>query len=562
MSEGTKTGIFAGVAAVAVLLAVAMSWSGSQASSTPDQEIGGELFKDFQDPGKATSLEIVKYDPETSELRDFRVAKVDGVWTIPSHYDYPADAAEHLAKAATSVMGLKKLNVVSDDKNSHTTYGVIEPDSKTLAGGDEGVGSLVALSDDGGNKLAQLVIGKEVKDKPELRYVRIPGQDRVYTVKLSTDDLSTDFADWIEDDLLKLNSFDIEGVKIVDYSINELEGTRSELDMIQLNYDDSASDAKWTMVDLPEGDKLNETKLNDMKNALDDLKIVDVRRKPEGLRRLLAGESDRLSPQDVISLQQHGFFLANGALLSSEGEVGVEMKDGVLYELRFGRLAAKTAEQKEKEKKEGDTPAEETGTAENADGDAEGSGLNRYIFVLARFDESLLEKPELEQLPGESPAPAEKPEIDKPADDKPADDKPADDPASEDADEAAADDAALNADNADAADTKDDEKAAGPDAGKAEVDAEALKIEREQIEKENQRKMDEYQEKVKKGQEHAKELNDRFADWYYVISDEVYRKIHLSRNEIIEKPEPAEGEDSPKSPADELEAIKNQGLKP
>jgi hypothetical protein len=31
------------------------------------------------------------------------------------------------------------------------------------------------------------------------------------------------------------------------------------------------------------------------------------------------------------------------------------------------------------------------------------------------------------------------------------------------------------------------------------------------------------------------ELNARFADWYYVISEDVYKKIHLGRNDIVKE---------------------------
>ena len=30
-----------------------------------------------------------------------------------------------------------------------------------------------------------------------------------------------------------------------------------------------------------------------------------------------------------------------------------------------------------------------------------------------------------------------------------------------------------------------------------------------------------------------RELNYRFADWYYVISEDVYKKIHLGRADVI-----------------------------
>ena len=57
------------------------------------------------------------------------------------------------------------------------------------------------------------------------------------------------------------------------------------------------------------------------------------------------------------------------------------------------------------------------------------------------------------------------------------------------------------------------------------------------VEKENKRRQDEYDAQVKAGQEKVKELNERFADWYYIISDDVYKKIHLSRADIIKSKE-------------------------
>ena len=55
-------------------------------------------------------------------------------------------------------------------------------------------------------------------------------------------------------------------------------------------------------------------------------------------------------------------------------------------------------------------------------------------------------------------------------------------------------------------------------------------------------------------------MSGRFADWYYVISDATYQKIHLGRAEIVEKKTPpaAEaGKDKPESEntlSDELKA--------
>ena len=86
----------------------------------------------------------------------------------------------------------------------------------------------------------------------------------------------------------------------------------------------------------------------------------------------------------------------------------------------------------------------------------------------------------------------------------------------------------------------------------AEPTAEQIQAERERIEKENQRKQDEYDRQVADGKKRVSELNARFADWYYVISNEVFQKLHLSRDELIKKKEPPaeEAKDSESVPSD------------
>ena len=50
---------------------------------------------------------------------------------------------------------------------------------------------------------------------------------------------------------------------------------------------------------------------------------------------------------------------------------------------------------------------------------------------------------------------------------------------------------------------------------------------------EEEREKDELQEKREKAEQKIKELNDRFADWYYIISENVFKKIHLTRVDVI-----------------------------
>jgi hypothetical protein len=181
-----------------------------------DEQPAKVLFPDLADASKAASLEIVSFNDETATLKPFKVVRSEGVWVLPSHENYPADAKDQLAAAATELIDRPVLDVVSDSPGDHETYGVIEPDPEKVKVGMTGVGQLVEIRDASGNKLARLIIGKEDKRPASagaasgrtLRFVRRAGQDRVYRVELDTTKFTTKFDDWIEKDLLKISPWD------------------------------------------------------------------------------------------------------------------------------------------------------------------------------------------------------------------------------------------------------------------------------------------------------------------------------------------------------------------
>jgi hypothetical protein len=565
MSENAKTLGFVAIAAAVALVAWATK------PSAPTRETGdnrGELLVADFDPLTASSLEIVEFDEDTATVRPFKVAKAEvkgkALWSIPSHENYPTDAKDQLADVAAGLMQLKILGVASDSPGDHALYGVVDPDLKTLKVGDTGVGTRVTMKgkDKNGKEtdLLNLIIGKAVPDRTELRYVRRVGEDPVYVVAAKTDKLSTKFENWIEKDLLKLSSWDIKQLWVRDYSVDAMQGALLQRGEMTLDYNDTGdpkwkmlkdekfSRDKWVPVPMAEDEELNTAKLDEMKTALGDLKIVDVTHKPKGLSTDLKAAEDFLKNSEAVqSLADRGFYAARigdqAELFSNEGEVRCRMKDGVEYILRFGGIALENA---------GDTKKDDKKDAEKAgEKDKKSAGLDRYLFVMADFNPELIPKPQLEPLPGESKdaadaAKAEGKKADKKSEKKGGKKKPAkgsDDkgeqsttPAAEEKKDAAADQSADKP--ADQSAEKD--KADAKDKGDA-TDT-AAKAERERIEKENKRKQDEYDEKVKKGQDRAKELNGRFADWYYIISDDVYRKIHVGRADVVKTKEKKEEE--------------------
>jgi hypothetical protein len=525
MNDNQKTITFVIVGAIALLVGIE-PWK-TRGSAVVVVEEGKKLFPEFTNALSASSLEVVDFDEDTSTIKPFKVAQVDGVWRIPSEENYPADARDHLAAAATALIDLEILGVAGTNPGEQELYGVIDPDVNTLKAGATGVGERVIMRDAKDNALVDLIIGKEVKDQPGVRYVRKTGKDQIYRVRISTDKLSTKFGDWIEKDLLKLNTFDLREIDINDFSVREAMDNKGQLTLAKVRssemefaYDDAGS--KWTAkklieykknkpveAELSKGEELNTEKLNDLRNSLDDLKIVGVERKPTGLQGDLtitpevAGDPQAL--QDLArSLAVRGFIPARAsetklAILSTDGEVICKLKDGVDYVLRFGQVATGS----------GDRPDA------GKDGDKSGSssGLNRYVMITAQLDDSAIPQPELEPLPGDEPAEeAKKPEETKPG--------------------------AKKADTKKPDAKKEEEKKAEDKSSDEEVAKKAADEEkRAAIEKENKRKQDEYDEKVKKAEEKVKELNDRFADWYYVISDDVYKKIHLTRADVVKEAE-------------------------
>ena len=500
MTEGAKTLTFCAVAAATSFLAFATRPRPVQVEA--DDKVGQALFAEFDDPTKAANLRIVTHREDVGETSTFEVAKKSGSWVIPSHNDYPADAENQMRDVATSFVDLDVLSVQDATAGEHELYGVVEPNAEGGQSGQAGIGTLVEIANESGKKLCELIIGKEVKDAEGQRYVRMPGKDRVYVVTVDPSKFSTKFEDWIEEDLLQLSTFDVEELVLNDYTV-QLGVTLSGQPVVtnfnqqfKLVAKENTSENRWDAVEFFEasgdtlqqsqlgpGEELNKERLDGLKNALDDLKIVDVERKPAGLGADLRAEKGFMNDQEGIgSLMQKGFYPVAARegegveLLSSDGEVLVHTKDGVEYVMRFGQVASLNR-------------------------DDEAGSVNRWLFVTAQLNDAMFPEPELEDLPASA------------------------DPA----------DPADPTDPADPADPADPTDPTDPtDQPEDEADArEQMRAERERILKENQRKLDEYNEKLDKAKEKVGELNFRFADWYYIISDDVYKKIRLSRSDVI-----------------------------
>ena len=329
--ELRRTQTIAGAALLLTVLAAVSAPRNPEPSDFVD--LGDRFFPGFEDPEEARSLEVIEFDEATAEAIPFRVQNENGIWTIPSHHDYPADGKDRLAQTAAGIMLLEKDDFRSENVSDHPALGVVDPL-------DEGAVSLVGrgrrvtVKGSGDRVLADLIIGRQVEDREGAYFVRVPGQKRVYVSQLGVD-ISAEFADWIERDLLLMDRNRVEAAVLEDYTINERTLQVDRRARLEL----SRVDGEWTAEGLGSDEEVDSFEMNELLRAADELEIVGVRPKPAGIAATLTGETAGVSNADILSLQSRGYYLTQGGnLLSNEGEVRIETDEGIRYTLRFGEV--------------------------------------------------------------------------------------------------------------------------------------------------------------------------------------------------------------------------------
>ena len=377
MEENKKTIIFA----VSALALVTLAFLTAPSKSTPDAFLdrGVEFYPDFTDPNSATTLEVIRYDEETGAAIPFKVTFKSGKWTIPSHHDYPADGKDRLAKTAAGVIGIKRDDFRTDNISDHAECGVIDPLDEIS--GAEGRGSRITLRGSNDQTLADYIVGKEISGRPGFRFVRLPDQKRVYAVRMNLE-LSARFVDWIDDDPLKISKDELSRITLFDYSVNENTGAVQHRDNLIL----TKSDATWRADKMSGSQELEQTKLNSMLTALDDLKIVGVRPKSQALANSLAqsaGAKAQVGTAEIFEMQGKGFFFTrNGLLKSNEGELELRSTDGLIFTLQFGEVVYGSGLDVSSGSNIEDSAAQGAGAAEN-----------RYFLITTGFDSTVFEAP-------------------------------------------------------------------------------------------------------------------------------------------------------------------------
>ncbi len=594
MNEAIKTTIFLAIAAV---MAGAGYWTHLSSQPKPIggfERVGEPFFPDFDDANAIALLEVMAANGESEGARTFKIEYSDGLWRLPSHNNYPADAKDRLAKLAAEIMSMERDMLASRNKSDHERFHVIAPTEEDLTLLKSRGIRVTAYRRSGGEngeleKLADFIVGRKVDAKDEEEnasaadsgeeernaegyyFVRAVDETETYKVDLNLN-LSTRFRDWIEQDLLKVTPIDIVSLNTKDYRFDKSTGVIGLRDRIRLERPDATGD--WQLEGLnEETQELNATKVNEVLSALDEMKILGVRQKLRGIKPDLTIDrnfiNSRKDMEDVqINLQSRGFFIGpdedgNPYLYGTAGEITAATKKGIVFDLRFGDVFTGTelevqvgtevnqtdANQKESET---DDKNKDSAKGETKDTDSEKSDEpeeeeslteSRYLLVSARYDPQHI---------GEEPQPPTKPQP--PVGERSDDDTSANDTEDSNAGESSEESSEENdeansnseqnvdpdADNATGSDSTendtdssegDSEKQPARPSPESIYQADLRKYEADK--KRYEEDLREYQEKLKEGRKLTEEINERFADWYYVISTETYERLSMNREKLV-----------------------------
>jgi len=323
---------------VLALAAVLVAWVTRPATVADPRfaDVGQPLAPALTDPNQVRQIEVIGYDRALARHTALLLRFRDGRWIIPSAADYPADATSRIAQAAAMLIGLTREAVVSERRIDHASLGLVDPTD--VSGDPEGRGVKVTITGEGGQTLADVVIGGAFEGVSRERFVRLAGADRAYRTTFHAppdETLSTSLVDWINPDLLRLDPAEIVSFRLDASTVDETQGVRIEGEQYEIR---RGVNGAWAA---PDG-QIDRERAEALARQIAGLRVVGVDPMPSALVALLTGASAdaSLDAADLTNLQRAGFFLSpRGQLVANAGNLILTTAQGLEITLWFGELA-------------------------------------------------------------------------------------------------------------------------------------------------------------------------------------------------------------------------------
>jgi hypothetical protein len=473
MNEIIKTTIFFGLAVFVAVFALA-SLPRSQSAGIEDIK-NKPLFTDI-DVDKVQRVRIVKFDGLDADT--FEVQKTETGWVLPSHYNYPADNDLQVTQAVTFLSGLIVNNIASDRDADKEKFGVIEPRSAAENIGQQNVGTLIELLGDSETPLASAVIGARVANDESKSFVLVPGRPHIYVVELNPKIVSNEFRDWMNRDLLRFDPYQIRELQIrrVASATPAADETTGEIDPgIIYQYDLRASfnAGRWNLNAWNSFDNQGTAEVQDVTNVnLDGNRLSELANQLAGLQITDVKRKPQGLKADLMLDKEYLGNISNQISLRDHGFFVVPGgRGGYQIKAKGGEILISL--------RDGVELIVRCGDFARATADDQGKA-NRYALISARVNEETFPLPERAK-------------------------------------------SAAGKNDEDAPPVPD-----GADPGKDEVVD-------EQAERDFLRKRELREENLKRAEQRVEAINRRCAPWYYVISEDEFKKLTPDQSELISR---------------------------
>ena len=383
------TAVYLLLAIIAVAASLFLSWPEETEGNRPEE--GDPLFEEY-DPEVITEIELITFNGELNTREQVTLEKKRDIWTIREKSGYHASNTPKITQLTDSLKDRTIFEAPSDQQSDWEEFGVVDPKNEQ-AQSPGSYGSRLEFKDYNGNEVASLIIGKQVEGNPAQRFVRKPGKPLIYMIEYDYRLLSTDFAGWIDHNILELENKSISRagkqvsqLQIHSYIINTGgdgtagNSTPQRKDLYRTEFD--FADEQWKHVSTERVDPTGQmakltaeqtqqfsiARLQQLHRMLAILPFTNVQQLPTNVtntlknREIPTGDIAALKP-----LEAYGFYFkdAEGGVItsqSSNGHLVVRTVDGVMYRIMFGNII----------------------TDQSAD-----SGLKHWMLVRAEIDESM-----------------------------------------------------------------------------------------------------------------------------------------------------------------------------
>lgn len=343
-----------GIVATALALTAAAFYPWPEPVETSEQ-VNQKLFGDL-DIQQIRAMAIVNFDRENQRFLSIQLKRVRDSWFIASAGDYPAGNVSRIAAVFNALSSSTIHEVKSSDESNHPLYHVVDSDAVSDVGSQTGIGTKISLADVNNRPVAQLIVGAQVGNNRNQRFVRVAGQPHVYVIDFDPALLSTQLGDWVDHNLLSLRTTqggsgaDVTRIQVDHYV---LEGEKLTADSPQkYNYRAiiplQAADAKPSLQKPAENGELGEpitdrglqrTGLNNLAANIIQLNYTAVAKQPPAATAAqVAGLGDS---SDLSALAIFGFRLSSSSpskIDARNGQVTVSTSDGIDWVLSIGSV--------------------------------------------------------------------------------------------------------------------------------------------------------------------------------------------------------------------------------